>query len=307
MVRFGHDVAEKILDRRRRILSFAPGSVFAFVRWAGNDFGTVLSRIDILRAIKHCEAFSTVPFVSPGGEIYLRQSGWPKVERVLQAIDAVEQIGVDPVDACPDHWRNVHNRLVFGEPPRPYTRERHRAGSSGKGSTYDALLLDSGGRHHCVRRQHVGDVPAGAETHLERQRQRADRSLRGAVAGALPIGELLVVAPPEPLAAFLDERHYLPKGVPLLKHVAALPGQTVCRAGGTITVDGIATGVALGRDHLGRRLPTWQGCRVLAEGEIFLMNRRSAASLDGRYFGPLPTTTIVGRADSIWIETERQR
>jgi type IV secretory pathway protease TraF len=61
-------------------------------------------------------------------------------------------------------------------------------------------------------------------------------------AGALPIGELLVVAPPEPLAAFLDERHYLPKGVPLLKHVAALPGQTVCRAGGTITVDGIAAG-----------------------------------------------------------------
>jgi len=125
-------------------------------------------------------------------------------------------------------------------------------------------------------------------------------------AGTLQIGELLVVVPPEPLAAFLDERHYLPKGVPLLKHVAALPGQTVCRAGGTITVDGIAVGIALGRDHLGRRLQTWQGCRVLAEGEVFLMNRRSAASLDGRYFGPLPTKTIVGRADPIWTEAEPQ-
>jgi conjugative transfer signal peptidase TraF len=126
-------------------------------------------------------------------------------------------------------------------------------------------------------------------------------------AGALQIGELLVVTPLEPLATFLDERHYLPKGVPLLKHVTALPGQTVCRAGGTITVDGIAAGVALGRDHLGRRLPTWQGCRVLAEGEVFLMNRRSPASLDGRYFGPLPTKTIVGRADPIWTEAEPQR
>jgi conjugative transfer signal peptidase TraF len=125
-------------------------------------------------------------------------------------------------------------------------------------------------------------------------------------AGALQIGELLVVTPLEPLATFLDERHYLPKGVPLLKHVTALPGQTVCRAGGTITVDGIAAGVALGRDHLGRRLPTWQGCRVLAEGEVFLMSRRSPASLDGRYFGPLPTKTIVGRADPIWIEAEPQ-
>jgi conjugative transfer signal peptidase TraF len=126
-------------------------------------------------------------------------------------------------------------------------------------------------------------------------------------AGALHIGELLVVAPPEPLATFLDERHYLPKSVPLLKHVAALPGQTVCRTRGTITVDGIVVGVALGRDHLGRLLPTWQGCRALTAGEVFLMNRLANASLDGRYFGPLPTTTIVGRADPIWTGAEPQQ
>jgi conjugative transfer signal peptidase TraF len=125
-------------------------------------------------------------------------------------------------------------------------------------------------------------------------------------AGALQIGELLVVSPPGPLVAFLDERHYLPKGVPLLKHVAALSGQTVCRTRGTITVDGIVVGIALSRDHLGRLLPTWQGCRALTAGEVFLMNRRANASLDGRYFGSLPTTTIVGRADPIWTEAEPQ-
>jgi type IV secretory pathway protease TraF len=48
--------------------------------------------------------------------------------------------------------------------------------------------------------------------------------------GALHVNNLLVVIPPEPLATFLDERRYLPKGVPLLKHVLALPGQTVCRS-----------------------------------------------------------------------------
>jgi type IV secretory pathway protease TraF len=111
-----------------------------------------------------------------------------------------------------------------------------------------------------------------------------------------------VVTPPEPLTTFLDARRYLPKGVPLLKHVAALPGQSVCRTGDTISIDGIAVGVALDRDHLGRSLPVWQGCRVISAGEVFLMNRESVASLDGRYFGPLPTTTIVGRADPIWIE-----
>jgi hypothetical protein len=126
-IRFGRDVAEQFLDRRRRILSFAPGSMFAYVRWAANDFGTVVSRIDILRAVMPGEAFSTVPYVQPGGEIHLRQSGWPKVERVLQAIDAVEQIGIDAADACPDHWRHVHNRLAAGEAPRPYSGDRHRA------------------------------------------------------------------------------------------------------------------------------------------------------------------------------------
>ena len=121
-------------------------------------------------------------------------------------------------------------------------------------------------------------------------------------AGTLRTGELLVVTPPEPLATFLDVRRYLPKGVPLLKHIAALPGQNVCRTGDSISIDGTAVGAALDRDHLGRSLPVWQGCRVIAAGEVFLMNRQSAASLDGRYFGMLPATTIVGRADPIWIE-----
>jgi hypothetical protein len=126
-VRFGHDRGETLLDRRRRILRFAPGDVFALVRWASNDFGTIVSRIDIVRAIDRGETYQTLPFVRPGGEILLRISGWPKVGRVLQAIDAVEALGIDPANAAPDYWRHLHNRLVANEPPRPYSRERHRA------------------------------------------------------------------------------------------------------------------------------------------------------------------------------------
>src|ERR1700738_3102950 len=107
-VRFGGPVSEKVLDRNRRVLSFAPGSIFAFVRWTSNDFGTVLSRIDILRAVVPSQRCATVPYVRPGGDILLRLSGWPKVERVLQLIDAVEALGIDPVDAAPDYWPHVH-------------------------------------------------------------------------------------------------------------------------------------------------------------------------------------------------------
>jgi len=123
-------------------------------------------------------------------------------------------------------------------------------------------------------------------------------------AGALRVTELVVITPPEPLATFLDKRRYLPKGVPLLKRVLALPGQTVCRIDRTITVDGVAMGDALDRDHLGRPLPVWQGCRVVAASDVFLMNWQSGDSLDGRYFGPLSATTIVGRADPLWTDEE---
>ena len=126
-VRFGRPVSENILDRNRRVLSFSPGSVFAFVRWTSNDFGTVLSRIDILRAVTPGQPYSTVPWITPGGESLLRLSGWPKVERVLQLIDVVEAIRIDPADAAPDYWHHVHNRLSVNETPRPYTRSRHQA------------------------------------------------------------------------------------------------------------------------------------------------------------------------------------
>jgi type IV secretory pathway protease TraF len=47
--------------------------------------------------------------------------------------------------------------------------------------------------------------------------------------GRLTTTELVAVWPPDALAAFLDLNGYLPAGVPMLKRVLALPGQTVCR------------------------------------------------------------------------------
>ena len=105
----------------------SPGSILALVRWTGNDYRTVVSRIDILRAVKPGERFSTIGYVQRGGEILLRFAGWPRVQRALQTIDAVEQAGFDPAEVCPDHWRHVHNRLTAGDLPRAYTQERHRA------------------------------------------------------------------------------------------------------------------------------------------------------------------------------------
>ena len=120
----------------------------------------------------------------------------------------------------------------------------------------------------------------------------------------LTVTELVAVQPPDLLAAFLDLNGYLPIGVPMLKRVLALPGQTVCRNGLTIAVDGVDVGDAHERDGHGRPLPAWQGCHVIADGDVFVMNWQSAGSLDGRYFGPLPASAIIGRAVPVWTDEE---
>ena len=118
----------------------------------------------------------------------------------------------------------------------------------------------------------------------------------------LRVTTLVVAIPPEPLATALADGGYLPRGVPLLKRIFALSGQTVCRIGVQITVDGIAATPARERDLIGRPLPVWQGCRVIAADELFLMNWDEPDSLDGRYFGPLPRSAIVARAVPIWTD-----
>ena len=120
----------------------------------------------------------------------------------------------------------------------------------------------------------------------------------------LVVTELVAIQPPDLLAAFLDLNGYLPIGVPMLKRVLALPGQKVCRNRLTIAVDGVEVGQAQERDGRGRPLPAWNGCRVIADGDIFVMNWQSTNSLDSRYFGPLPASAVIGRAVPVWTIEE---
>lgn len=117
--------------------------------------------------------------------------------------------------------------------------------------------------------------------------------------GAPPrLGDLVAIAPPPALGKFLAQRGYLPRGVPLLKRVAGLPGALACRSGVFVTVDGVAVARALARDRAGRPLPVWTGCRVIGRDQFFLVNA-ARDSLDGRYFGPLSTAGLLGPARPI--------
>jgi type IV secretory pathway protease TraF len=146
----------------------------------------------------------------------------------------------------------------------------------------------------------------GSISNLECVGERSYRALPWRYIDKLEVAQFAVVRPPPTLANLLEEGGYLPRGVPLIKRVLGLAGQTICRADLTVTVDEINVGSARERDHSGRKLPTWQGCHKLTASEVFLMNGDEPASLDGRYFGPLPVSSIIGRAEPLWISTENR-
>lgn len=117
----------------------------------------------------------------------------------------------------------------------------------------------------------------------------------------LRVGELVLVPPPARFCGLIAARGYLPPGVPLIKRVAALPGDHVCAARGGLRIN--ATPViaqTADRDSLGRPLPVWRGCRRLRRGEVFALMAGVPNSLDSRHLGPLAAHRIIGRVTPLW-------
>jgi conjugative transfer signal peptidase TraF len=121
----------------------------------------------------------------------------------------------------------------------------------------------------------------------------------------LQAGDLVLVQPDPTSASLYAERGYLPLGVPLLKRVGALGGMRVCEDGGDVTIEGRHVANALPNDGSGRPMTSWSGCRALSKGEFFALNADAPTSLDGRYFGPSPLSSAIGRAIPVWTVRER--
>jgi len=107
--------------------------------------------------------------------------------------------------------------------------------------------------------------------------------------------EFVLVYVPKRVRELIEKRKYLPAGTPLIKRVVGIAGDTVCRRGRTILINGVAVSIANMNDNKGRALPNWQGCHVLNAGEVFLLQDHPQ-SFDGRYFGPIKRSLIIGRA-----------
>jgi len=113
------------------------------------------------------------------------------------------------------------------------------------------------------------------------------------------VGDLVALRLPPVVAAFAARRGYIPTSAYLLKPIAAVAGDLVCRFAERILVRGVLAGIAEDADADGNAMPTWQGCRVLQMGEVFVLGDHPG-SFDSRYFGPLNTASITRRAVLLW-------
>jgi len=112
-------------------------------------------------------------------------------------------------------------------------------------------------------------------------------------------GDLVLATAPDDPRKLANARGYLPATVPLVKRVAAMSGDQICADGDQILINGTVVAARLKTDSEGRLLPVWSGCHVL-DHQVFLLIAGVSGSFDGRYFGAIPTTAVIGRLLPLW-------
>ncbi len=113
-------------------------------------------------------------------------------------------------------------------------------------------------------------------------------------------GDIVIAKLPLAMRKLAADRHYLPRGVPLVKQVAAGPGDIVCASATRIFVNGLWLVSRQSVDAAGRPMPWWNGCHILHDREYFLVMPSVPTSFDGRYFGITQASDIIGRARLLW-------
>lgn len=113
-------------------------------------------------------------------------------------------------------------------------------------------------------------------------------------------GDMVVARLAKPWRELAARRRYLPRNVPLIKRVAAGPGDLVCAIGSVIMINREPVAMRLAHDRLGRPMPHSSWCHMLRQDSVFLLTE-DPASFDGRYFGATARRDILGRAYPLWL------
>lgn len=114
--------------------------------------------------------------------------------------------------------------------------------------------------------------------------------------GNIKRGETVLMRCPQGFEKYLYGRKWLPEGWPLFKTVGGVPGDTFCVSDAGFTVQGKVLGPVYSTDGKGLPMPVIIGCRSIRENHFLPIATGLKSSFDGRYFGAVPISLVIGTA-----------
>ena len=117
----------------------------------------------------------------------------------------------------------------------------------------------------------------------------------------LHVHEPVVFWPPARIRALVYGQGWLKPGAPLIKHVGVLPGGRYCALDGALYARSWPR-LPIARQYApGRPLPHIHGCHIVQPNAFLPLSDVIPNSFDGRYFGPVADSSIIGTARPIFV------
>jgi len=118
-LRFGVPQLVTKLDNYRSIAVFSPDTIFGYIRWQRNQYGTTLWRLVIAKTV-HNGRVQKYAGILPGAHILVNVSGVNAVKQALMRLDYWEaQAGGDLSNIPETRWRHFQNGIIISSAPRP--------------------------------------------------------------------------------------------------------------------------------------------------------------------------------------------
>lgn len=109
-------------------------------------------------------------------------------------------------------------------------------------------------------------------------------------------GDVVIFKPPSAIDTFLIQQKWVPRSGVLLKTVMAVPGDYVCKKNHWVWLDRKKTAYVFEYYEPHKKLPNIPFCGALNPDQYLLMSVLNNKSFDGRYFGIINRTNLIGRA-----------
>lgn len=113
---------------------------------------------------------------------------------------------------------------------------------------------------------------------------------------SLKKGDIVIFEPPKVLDQFMIKRHWIDKGMNMLKPIRAMAGDRVCIKHHHLFINEMRVAPVFKEDTHGKPLPHLTLCEILKPGAFLLISTKIPNSFDSRYFGPVPRSRLIAKA-----------